>query len=161
MHFITDALLVISPIFPNFCKTWEQIGYMQPLGCVVSLWYSLRAFTFIILKVHWVRNLEIWSKINSFYQMCETYKAYGLSLVHLNIALVIFVTIRDYLSRSDGLWVLRLFLVILNPVASISRMHLHDGFTVSGNLFEMLCAIWYHLYNLRNVKNTHRGALLY
>ena len=93
--------------------------------------------------------------------MCETYKAYGLSLVHLNIALVIFVTIRDYLSRSDGLWVLRLFLVILNPVASISRMHLHDGFTVSGNLFEMLCAIWYHLYNLRNVKNTHRGALLY
>ena len=25
---------------------------------------------------------------------------------------------------------------------------------------EMLCAILYHLYNLKNVKNTHRGVLL-
>ena len=24
----------------------------------------------------------------------------------------------------------------------------------------MLCAIWYHLYNLENVKNTHEGVLL-
>ena len=24
----------------------------------------------------------------------------------------------------------------------------------------MLCAIWYHLYNLKNVKNTHGGPLL-
>ena len=24
----------------------------------------------------------------------------------------------------------------------------------------MLCAIWYHLYNLKNVKNTHNGMLL-
>ena len=24
----------------------------------------------------------------------------------------------------------------------------------------MLCAIWYHLYNFKNVKNTHGGALL-
>ena len=24
----------------------------------------------------------------------------------------------------------------------------------------MLCAIWYHLYNLKNVKNTHGGVLL-
>ena len=24
----------------------------------------------------------------------------------------------------------------------------------------MFCAIWYHLYNLKNVKNTHRGVLL-
>ena len=23
----------------------------------------------------------------------------------------------------------------------------------------MLCAIWYHLYNLKNVKNTHGGVL--
>ena len=22
------------------------------------------------------------------------------------------------------------------------------------------CAIWYHLYNLKNVKNTHEGVLL-
>ena len=24
----------------------------------------------------------------------------------------------------------------------------------------MLCAIWYHVYNFKNVKNTHRGVLL-
>ena len=24
----------------------------------------------------------------------------------------------------------------------------------------MCCAIWYHLYNLKNVKNTHGGVLL-
>ena len=24
----------------------------------------------------------------------------------------------------------------------------------------MLCAVWYHLYNLKNVKNTHGGVLL-
>ena len=27
-------------------------------------------------------------------------------------------------------------------------------------LYETLCAIWYHLYNLRNMKNTHGGVLL-
>ena len=25
---------------------------------------------------------------------------------------------------------------------------------------KMCCAIWYHLYNLRNVKNIHGGVLL-
>ena len=24
----------------------------------------------------------------------------------------------------------------------------------------MFCALWYHLYNLKNVKNTHEGVLL-
>ena len=24
----------------------------------------------------------------------------------------------------------------------------------------MLCAIWYHLYNLKNVKNTHGGVII-
>ena len=24
----------------------------------------------------------------------------------------------------------------------------------------MFCVIWYHLYNLKNVKNTHGGVLL-
>ena len=26
--------------------------------------------------------------------------------------------------------------------------------------YMMFCAIWYHFYNLKNVKNTHRGVLL-
>ena len=28
-------------------------------------------------------------------------------------------------------------------------------------LYETLCTIWYHLYNFKNVKNTHGGVLLY
>ena len=27
-------------------------------------------------------------------------------------------------------------------------------------MYVMRCAIWYHLYNLKNVKNTHGGVLL-
>ena len=27
-------------------------------------------------------------------------------------------------------------------------------------IYVMLCAIWYHLYNLKNAKNTHGGVLL-
>ena len=27
-------------------------------------------------------------------------------------------------------------------------------------IFVMLCAIWHHLYNLKNVKNTHGGVIL-
>ena len=26
--------------------------------------------------------------------------------------------------------------------------------------YVMRCAIWYHLYNFKNVKNTHRGVLI-
>ena len=26
-------------------------------------------------------------------------------------------------------------------------------------LYVLRCAIWYHLYNLKNLKNTHRGVL--
>ena len=27
-------------------------------------------------------------------------------------------------------------------------------------MYVMLCSIWYHLYNFKNVKNTHGGVLL-
>ena len=27
-------------------------------------------------------------------------------------------------------------------------------------IYETLCVIWYHLYNLKNVKNTHRSVIL-
>ena len=27
------------------------------------------------------------------------------------------------------------------------------------NIYETLCTIWYHLYNSKNVKNTHGGVL--
>ena len=27
-------------------------------------------------------------------------------------------------------------------------------------VYVMLCAIWHHLYNLKNVENTHSGVLL-
>ena len=31
---------------------------------------------------------------------------------------------------------------------------------LSSQTFVMLCTIWYHLYNLKNVKNTHGGVLV-
>ena len=30
-----------------------------------------------------------------------------------------------------------------------------------GHTYVMLCAIWYHLYNVKNVKNTYGGVLLF
>ena len=32
--------------------------------------------------------------------------------------------------------------------------------TVNKKIFVVLCAIWYHSCNLKNVKNTHGGVLL-
>ena len=32
--------------------------------------------------------------------------------------------------------------------------------TVKNKQFEILCVIWYHLYNLKNLRNTHGGVLL-
>ena len=34
------------------------------------------------------------------------------------------------------------------------------GIDGSPLILVMRCAIWYHLYNLKNVKNTHRGVLI-
>ena len=33
-------------------------------------------------------------------------------------------------------------------------------FSISPKLIVMLCTIWFHLYNLKDVKNTHGGVLL-
>ena len=35
-----------------------------------------------------------------------------------------------------------------------------DMTEVIPNQHETLCAIWYHFYNLKNVRNTHGGVLL-
>ena len=32
--------------------------------------------------------------------------------------------------------------------------------TVLQSIFVVRCAIWYHFYNLKNVKNTHGGVLI-
>ena len=38
--------------------------------------------------------------------------------------------------------------------------HSTIGLTSSTNTYVIFCAIWYHLYNLKNVKNTHGGVIL-
>ena len=54
-------------------------------------------------------------------------------------------------------------LVFNNFVAQLTKYSPHlwtivpCSFEVSLN--ETLCAIWYHLYNLKNIKNTHVGVL--
>ena len=42
-------------------------------------------------------------------------------------------------------------------VSAQGRFHL----TNFNRVYVMRCAIWYHLYNLKNVKNTHGGVLLF
>ena len=34
------------------------------------------------------------------------------------------------------------------------------GFVVDNFMYVISCAIWYHLYNLKKVKNFHKGVLL-
>ena len=38
--------------------------------------------------------------------------------------------------------------------------HSTVGLPSSTNIYVIFCAIWYHLYNLKNVKNTHGGVTL-
>ena len=46
-----------------------------------------------------------------------------------------------------------------NISISRAKQNYTKVFTISGKV--MFCAIWYNLYNLKNVKNTHVGVLLY
>ena len=42
------------------------------------------------------------------------------------------------------------------------RQHWREnGIILCGRIYVMRCAIFYHLYNLKNVKNTHGGVLLH
>ena len=47
---------------------------------------------------------------------------------------------------------LKIFKVQFEP----QIQQLHKGHRI----IVLCCAIWYHLYNLKNVKNTHRGVLI-
>ena len=47
----------------------------------------------------------------------------------------------------------------LKEIMSITRISLRSSH-LRKNKFVMFCAIWYHLYNLKNVKNTHGRVLL-
>ena len=46
---------------------------------------------------------------------------------------------------------------LLQMVWKIPQWIIFEFYTT---IYVMLCAIWYHLYNLKNVKNTHEGLLL-
>ena len=43
---------------------------------------------------------------------------------------------------------------------SSRRMGYLSGVTIDDVIYVMRCAFWYHLYNLKNVKNTHGRVLL-
>ena len=53
--------------------------------------------------------------------------------------------------RNDSLIHLR-YLICFNSERAI--------FPVFGPQYVMRCAIWYRLYNFKNVKNSHRGVLI-
>ena len=41
-----------------------------------------------------------------------------------------------------------------------NKTYLENLLTLKTKTYVMLCETWYHLYNLKNVKNTHGGMLL-
>ena len=47
----------------------------------------------------------------------------------------------------------------LNYYLSFRDAKPNSVFYIDCTIIVMRCAIWYHLYNLKNVKNTHRGVL--
>ena len=55
-----------------------------------------------------------------------------------------------------------LFTQTVLPLLNRFRDGNDQGYIVicSSGVIVMRCAIWYHLHNLKNVKNTHRGAVL-
>ena len=46
------------------------------------------------------------------------------------------------------------------PLTYIFQKLVDMVYILSGIVYVMYCAIWYHLYNLKYVKNTHGGVLL-
>ena len=54
-------------------------------------------------------------------------------------------------------WIVAMYKTTQVQVSSIWTFVKYDH---NASIYVMLWAIWYHLYNLKNVKNTHGGVLL-
>ena len=58
------------------------------------------------------------------------------------------------------MWLFCFIADVLSELSQTSKMEpLPKKFMVE-SVDVVLCAIWYHSYNLKNVKNTHGGVLL-
>ena len=61
--------------------------------------------------------------------------------------------------------ILRSFSIPPSLISPLSSTPLYKGnksrinYLISVSLYQMRCAIWYYLYNLKNVKSTHLGVL--
>ena len=51
-------------------------------------------------------------------------------------------------------------LLLIHSFKKIHASTFLFGLAENNILFVMRCAIWYHLHNLKNVKNTHGGVLI-
>ena len=60
--------------------------------------------------------------------------------------------------RKIGKIMFQFFVLVVTVV--LSSVYLTHSSPYSHVLYVMLCRIWYHLYNLKSVKNTHGGVLL-
>ena len=71
--------------------------------------------------------------------------------MYLFVSIYIYICIYIYIY----IYILHMVLKISIYLSIILHMVLKISMT-----YVVRCAIWYHLYNLKNVKNTHRGVLL-
>ena len=53
---------------------------------------------------------------------------------------------------------LTVFRVLLTQQSLLFEQCIENNFSLAVNFLVICCAIWYHLYNLRNVKNTLEGV---
>ena len=99
------------------------------------------------------------------------------AVISLDIKLLLFIPLLPscwwFSLDISGCWILTfLLLVFVSSVRErescfhhvlMSLLDLlisHLSLVLVHNLYVMCCAIWYHLYNLKTVKNTHGGVLI-
>ena len=58
------------------------------------------------------------------------------------------------------IWVIHLKKVLKLVNGNVAQILWNILFSTGDHAYVILCMIWYHLYNLKNVKNTHGGMLL-
>ena len=107
---------------------------------ITSIWSSVNN---TLPKVNYVKAIDVFL-LTSFFCVVFTLLEYTIVL---NCATILTVFKKTWKRRPP------------RKVKSTNNRH-WDGILSSIIPYVMLCAIWYHLYNLKNVKNIHGGVLL-
>ena len=157
IYFISSSLkyLLLINMFCDKVKPWQvnkhwSTGWWMTCSCSLNLIRMLPAEILSEIFKSLVKIEMIFNHFNLFHITClffyllktpespwfsDVFRGYSRRLVAWNGLMPLFPSYRDHF--------------IDLQCKSIERF-----------LYEMLCAIWYHFYNFKNVKNAHGGVLL-